>query len=310
MSTPVRPPASVGRGRPRGSGAVSNTPLQPTVSSSHATDGQPVPAPPPAAVTSVSLKLPPFWPNDPQLWFTQVEAQFAIKGITVENTKYQYVVSSLTHEFAHEVRDVLLQPPTQQPYTNLKRHLVERLCASEQKRIRQLLTEAQLGDRRPSQFLRHLRQLQGASVVESAVLQELFLQRLPPHVRMVLASASSLSLEQQASLADNLMEIASTPQPALHHVAATPVSPSPDASMEPQELRTEISSLHQQLDRASSSQHRGRSQSPGHGRSKSPRRPQKDQSDDTLCFYHRRFGDKAQRCTMPCSESENFRASH
>lgn len=93
---------------------------------------------PSPSVTTVQVKIPPFWPSDPQVLFAQVEAQFTTQGITVERTKFDYVVASLSPEFAQEVRDLILKPPFANPYTVLKEALVERTAASEQRRLQQL----------------------------------------------------------------------------------------------------------------------------------------------------------------------------
>ena len=86
-------------------------------------------------VAAISVKIPPFWPSDPQVWFAQVEAQFSTRGITAQQTKFDYIVASLSPEFATEVRDFILQPPTTHPYATLKEQLIRRIAASEQRRF-------------------------------------------------------------------------------------------------------------------------------------------------------------------------------
>ena len=86
-------------------------------------------APATPALAAVSVKLPPFWPTDPEVWFAQVEAQFTTRGITAQKTKFQHVISSLSPEFAMEVRDLLLKPPADNPYDTLKAQLIKRTCS-------------------------------------------------------------------------------------------------------------------------------------------------------------------------------------
>ena len=81
---------------------------------------------PSTAVHIVSLKLPPFWQEDPALWFHQVEAQFATKGTSQQLTKYHYNVGSLAPETAREVCDVAVTIPATNPFETLKDHLISR----------------------------------------------------------------------------------------------------------------------------------------------------------------------------------------
>ncbi|KAJ8372904.1 hypothetical protein AAFF_G00275540 [Aldrovandia affinis] len=48
---------------------------------------------------AVALKLPEFW-QEHAVWFAQAEAQFALRGITQEDTKYFYVVAALNSSTA------------------------------------------------------------------------------------------------------------------------------------------------------------------------------------------------------------------
>ena len=65
------------------------------------------PLPSPPVVHTVSVKLPEFWTDHPLIWFTQAEAQFAVKKITASMTKFHYVVAALTQGVSAGVIDIL-----------------------------------------------------------------------------------------------------------------------------------------------------------------------------------------------------------
>lgn len=247
-----------------------------------------------ATVSAVTIKLPPYWASDPHVWFAQVEAQFSTRGISAQRTRFDHVVASLSPEIATEVRDLILSPPADTPYTALKEQLIGRTAASEQKRLQLLLTAEELGDRKPSQLLRRMQQLLGDKRMDDSLLRQLFLQRLPSHVRMVLASSETVALAELAKLADRIMEVA---VPSVSTVASPPPT-------ELDQLRSEIASLKQMVQSLSSPSFTRRSRS----RQRSPT-PSRSDSPTAICWYHRRFGDSARKCLPPCAKSGNGQAS-
>ncbi len=62
-------------------------------------DEQPNPPPPlPPPQAQGTVKLSPFWPQAPALWFAQAECTFAVKHVTGQFERYCHVVAALPHE--------------------------------------------------------------------------------------------------------------------------------------------------------------------------------------------------------------------
>lgn len=252
-----------------------------------------MPTPPPSPKSQrVAVKLPPYWPNDPTLWFAQVEAQFAIAAITQEKTMFHYVVSQLPSNMAAEVRDLILSPPSE-PYKTLKATLITRTSETAAQRLKKALAATEVGDSKPTQILRVLQQqLEGMTADDKLVLQ-VFLQKLPPTVRSIVAAqGDKLSLSELAELADRVFEH----MPDSGSISAVSSSPMEQRISRLESMMEKILSL-QESAMTDHHQTRSRSRSTSRGRY----RPQ-----GSLCYYHWRFKNQAQKCTQPCSWTDRI----
>lgn len=248
-------------------------------------------------VSRVAVKVPQFWKENPIIWFSQVESQFITSGITQDSTKYHTIVASIETDVLAQVSDIITSPPATEMYDTLKNRLVEIFTDSEERRLKKLLQDIDLGDKRPSILLRQMQDLAGNRVGEN-LLKSLWLQRLPTQMQAILTTSSD-DLSKLAVMADKIADVT-----YLSDINA--ISAKPEVT-EVRELKATISDLQSQISELTnkfekfSHLHRGRSNS----RSRNKPR-ERSRSRGKFCWYHFRFRERATRCRSPCSfKSEN-----
>ncbi|XP_067204436.1 uncharacterized protein [Linepithema humile] len=251
-----------------------------------------------AQIGRVSVRVPPFWPEEPELWFAQLESQFLLSAVTSDSTKYAYAISQIETKYIKEIKDVITNPPTCGKYEAVKRALIQRLSDSQEHRIRQLLEREELGDRKPSQFLRHLRTLAGNAVPDQ-LLRTLWLGRLPAQMQIILATRTDDLLEDVAEQADRVYEVTCRTVAVLDKPKETKSKPTGSLEDQIQALVKQVAALNTRLGRQEHRHKQQRHRSRSRSRTKS-----NSEEDSEFCFFHRRFGSKARKCTEPCTYKE------
>ena len=143
---------------------------------------------------TVSMKLPWLWTNDVKTWFAQAEAQFAVREITKETTKFYYVVLILTADVASKVSSILQSLPSDNPYSALKTQLINKYQYTEHEWAATIVNITALGDERPSLIMDRMLHLLGGC--EGGILFRYhFISILPNYVRNTLALSTTTDLQ-------------------------------------------------------------------------------------------------------------------
>ncbi|XP_026467782.1 uncharacterized protein LOC113371369 [Ctenocephalides felis] len=246
----------------------------------------------------IGVKIPPFWAEKPELWFAQLEGQFLLGNVSADATKFYIAISQLDTQHAVEIEDIILNPPDTRKYEKLKEELFKRSSKSREQKLKQLLEHEELNDRKPTQFLRHLRSLQPVDTVPDSLLRTIWSDRLPSQIQAIIASRKDMSLEAVAELADDIINVI----PPASRIETTAISAThgniTELTKSVEDLRKQVSKLLAQ----NKTKRRSRSNSPYINR-------QSKKYD--VCWYHHRWQEKALKCVKPCSfqQSKNMKGS-
>lgn len=244
-------------------------------------------------------KIPPFWINDPETWFIAVEASFQVARITDDTTKYHSILANFDATILSHIKDLVHNPPAESKYDTLKERILGAFSVSQATRLRQLFKGQILGDKKPSHFLQELKNLAGNQCSDS-VIKTLFVEQLPENYRTILATVEEPDLTKFANIADKISEslslsntIAPVEASNSHDSRAIFGSANIDDKTIDLLARRIGDKLKLRIPRARSKQSQrpfsaSRSRSGSRYRSK-------------ICFYHGKFGARAQKCRKPCN---------
>ncbi|UYV72042.1 hypothetical protein LAZ67_9001620, partial [Cordylochernes scorpioides] len=237
--------------------------------------------------SKLAFRAPPFWPNDVELWISQLEAAFGLAEMSRDETKPQATVTSLDQPTFTYVADIVTPPPPSGKYDALKARLLQRLGQSKQTKILQVLDGRPMGDQKPSTVQAGMQHQAGRNFSDT-VLKMLWTRRLPQDIRAALAASSETSLSKLAEVTDNIHEailptVSAVDQPSTGHSAEAH-----------QQLMTQIQDLHTQIEALKSSMDtpHNRYQTLG------TRTTTKKRNAGT-CWYHMKFGAQARKCLQP-----------
>lgn len=260
----------------------------------------------------VSVKIPPFWVDKPEIWFYQIEAQFKISGITKEDTMFNYIVSQMEPKYIDTIWDIITDK-TENKYTLAKERLLNAFKESENKRIKRLFTGIEIGDMKPSHLLQKMKSL-ATNDISDMVLKTLWMEKLPHHIKHILV-VSDEDLDKLAIMADKIYDMHS--QTELYEAHSTEVKNASTSPNTISQLLEKISSLEQRIeelrfhrqanDRSRSTEKNTRFFSRDRSRSRRRYNP-----NGKLCYYHFTFGSRCfpEKCKPPCNwkNQENLHA--
>jgi len=132
--------------------------------------------PDPIPLTTISMKLPTFWTDSPEVWFIQAEAS---------QTKFRNCVAALPQDVACRLLDLVRAPPVDS-YEALQRRLIQ----SDFQPYQALQSLPLLSDQRPSELMDKMLILLPKEEKPGFFFRGLFMDRLPADIRSHLLTES------------------------------------------------------------------------------------------------------------------------
>jgi hypothetical protein len=153
------------------------------------------------AMVTAQVRIPEFWADMPRLWFAQFESIMGLQNQS-DAKKFEMAIAKLSRDALRQVSDLVQTPPASGKYNALKKRLLTVYEESAEAQFQKLVSDMDLGSQKPSQLMRRMSELAKNCGITGDPLKKLWINRLPPSVRAVLAVSGDTRLEDLAAIAD------------------------------------------------------------------------------------------------------------
>ncbi|XP_065336843.1 uncharacterized protein LOC135937612 [Cloeon dipterum] len=152
------------------------------------------------------MKFPDFWKNDVEAWFERVDAFFMIRRIKNDGYQVAWIKQHLPENVYLQTRDVFRDLPATDQYDFVKNAILKRLGPTKDQKLQQLLSKEEMGDEKPSVYLRKFQHLAGTDGTDDMV-RNIWMGQLPADMRKLLAAHGDRTLEKQAQIAHDIQNV-------------------------------------------------------------------------------------------------------
>jgi len=239
------------------------------------------------------VKLPPFWPAKPKVWFTTVEAEFGTYYVNESRARFNLVIKALSEEAMERAAAIVEDPDAlADPYGAIKARLLEAYQMDPWESCSRLLHFRELGELKPSQMMDSMLALYRPEHLFKAI----FLGRLPSDMRdHVQREASRLGCRELAAYADTIWQSRNATRANV--LASLPLPPTPDPVTEDLSeavAAVKISGGKKPFSKVGKKWSGAKRQPPRQGGPK-----ESDKKGGSVCWRHLKFREKAWGCEDP-----------
>ena len=260
--------------------------------------------------------------NMPCVWFTLFESKMEQYQILADEHRRNALASCLPNDVLVIVHDLLLNHSS---YQSIKQRLIQWFEPDLGSRVSELLSYSVITDEKPSQFLLTLRTKLAKSDMSANMIRELFIAKMPEHLRNNLIAMANVTLDELAITADKMV-LNSKSQRANQSLYAIKqsnensvvnLSQASDVSSQIKEMENKLNNL-LKLVQNNNAPHSSKGNQSNYYvmkpyqnsqskrlLNKQPDSYRANQPSHTLknnfCWYHQNFGSRARKCLSPCS---------